>query len=153
VSIESVNEDLVRLKRDIRSLSKDAGRLLGDVAGQGRTIEEEAVAAEFIVAEETMENVGSALEALSQLGDIQRQQVRMFFTDQLATAQAIIQVRSPADLLRIGFEHWGRRATHLTEGFSQTVDVLANEARALTNTLVEVWNPFIELLRQDWARR
>ena len=153
MSIESVNEDLVRLKNDIGALSKDAGRLFDDVAGQGRTIQEEAVAAEFIANEETMETVGSVLEALSELGDIQREQLRVFFADQLATAEAMIQVRSPADLLRIGFEHWSRRATHVAEGLSQTVNVLANEGRSLTNTLVEVWNPFIELLRRDWARR
>jgi hypothetical protein len=153
VSIESVNEDLVHLKRDIRALSKDAGRLLGDVAEQTRTIREEAVAAEFIVNEETMENVGSVLEALSQLRDIQRQQLRVFFADQRATAKAIIEVRSPIDLLRIGFEHWSRRATHVAEGLHQTVNVLANEGRSLNNTLVEVWNPFFELLRRDWVRR
>lgn len=153
MSIESVNEDLARLQRDVEALSKDAGRLIGDVADQSRTLREEAVAAEFIATEETMENVGSVMDTLSQLGDIQRQQWRIFVTDQRDTLKALVQSRSPFDVLRVGFEHWSRRATHVADGLNQTVTVLANEGRSLTNTLVEVWNPFIELLRRDWVRR
>jgi hypothetical protein len=152
VSIESVNEDLARLQRDVRALSSDAGRLLGDVADQSRTIREEAIAAEFIATEETMENVGSVLDALSQLRDIQRQQVRVFFTDQRDTLKAITQVRAPIDLLRVGFDHWSRRVTHVADGLGQTVGVLANEGRSMTSSLVEMWNPFIKLIRRDWAR-
>ncbi len=152
MSIESMNADLVRLERDMRELSKDADRLLGDVAGQGRTLKEEALAAEFLATEETIENVGSVLDALAKLGDIQRQQLRKLFADHRTTIEALTQVRTPLDLLNIGFEHWGRRATHAAEGIGQTIDVLANEARALANTLVEVWEPFIELLRRDWRK-
>jgi hypothetical protein len=153
VTIESVNEDLARLQRDVRALSSDAGRLIGDVAAQSRTIREEAVAAEFIATEETMENVGSVLDALSQLRDIQQQQMRAFFNDQRDTLKAITQVRAPVDLLRVGFDHWSRRVTHVADGLSQTVGVLANERRALTSSLVEMWNPFIKLIRRDWASR
>jgi len=153
VSIESMNEDLARLKRDVRSLSQDAGRILDDVVDQSRTIREETVAAEFIATEETMETVGSVLDALAALRDIQREQMRVFFADQRETFNAFAQVRSPADLARVGFEHWSRRATHVAEGLHQTVDVLANESRSLTNTLVEVWTPFLQLMRRDWARR
>lgn len=153
MSIESVNEDLSRIRRDVHALSQDAGRLFGDVADQTRTIREEAAAAEFIATEEAIENVGSVLDALVQLSEIQREQMRVFFADQRETFSAFVQVRSPADLARVGFEHWSRRATHLTEGLRQTVDVLANESRSLTNTLVEIWTPFLDLLRRDWDRR
>ena len=71
----------------------------------------------------------------------------------MKTAQALAQLRTPVDLLRIGFEHWGRRATHAAEGLGQTVNVLADEARSMTRAFVEVWNPFIELLRRDWMRK
>jgi hypothetical protein len=153
VSIESMNEDLARLRRDVRSLSQDAGRILDDVVDQSRTIREETVAAEFIATEETMENVGSVLDALEALREIQREQMRVFFADQRETITALTQVRSPADLARLGFEHWGRRATHVAEGLNQTVEVLANESRSLTRTLVEVWTPFLQLMRRDWVRR
>ena len=112
MSIESMNEDLARLKRDVRALSQGAGRVLNDVVEQSRTVREEAAAAEFIAAEETMENVGSVLGALSALGDIQREQVRIFLADQRETLGAFPQVRSPVDLARLGFEHRSRRATH-----------------------------------------
>ena len=153
MSIESMNEDLDRLRRDVRSLSQDAGRVLNDVVEQSRTVREEAAAAEFIAAEETMENVGSVLDALSALGEIQREQLRIFFADQRETLGAFPQVRSPVDLARLGFEHWSRRATHVADGLNQIVGVLVNESRALTNTLVGVWTPFFQLLRRDWDRR
>jgi Na+/phosphate symporter len=153
VSIESVNEDLARLERDVRTLSKDAGRLLSDVAGQSDTLRDEALAAEFLVTEETIENVGNVLNALSQLSDIQRQQLRVFVDDQRETIKALGQISSPADLVQIGIEHCGRRATHLVDGLSQTAAVLVNEGRAFTNTLVEMWDPFIDLVRRDWAGR
>jgi dsDNA-binding SOS-regulon protein len=153
VSIESMNEDLARLKRDVRSLSQDAGRMFDDVVDQSRTIREETVAAEFIAAEETMENVGSVLDALMALREIQREQLRVFVADQRETFGAITRVRSPIDLARVGFEHWSRRATHVAEGLNQTVEVLANESRSLTRTLVEVWTPFLALMRSDWVRR
>ena len=152
MSIESVNEDLARLERDVRALSQDAGRLFGNVTGQGETLREEALAAEFIATEETIENMGSFLNALSQLGDIQKQQFRVFFEDQRDTIKALSELRSPTDLLGIGIEHWSRRATHVADGLQQSVTVLVNEGRAFTNTLVEMWNPFIALVRRDWAR-
>lgn len=152
MSIESINEDLAKLKRDVRALSQDAGRVLNDVADQSRTVREEAAAAEFIAAEETMENVGSVLDALSSLRDIQREQLRMFFADHRETLGALGRVRSPIDLARLGFEHWSRRATHVGDGLNQTVGVFVNESRALTDTLVSGWTPFLQLLRRDWNR-
>jgi hypothetical protein len=153
VSIESVNDDLARLERDVRNLSRDAGRLFDDVAGQSNTLREEAVAAEFIATEETIENVGSILSTLSDLHDIQRRQVRMFLDDQRTSLRALTQVRSPADLARVSLEHWARRVSHVGEGIGAAVGVLANENRTLTNTLVEMWSPFVALLRRDWADR
>ena len=153
MSIQSVNDDLARLERDVQSLSRDAGRLFDDVAGQGRTLREEAVAAEFIATEETIENVGSMLSALADLHDIQRRQLRMFIDDQRTSLHALTQVRSPTDVLRVAMEHWARRASHVGEGVGAAVGVLANESRALTNTLVEMWTPFVALLRRDWTNR
>jgi hypothetical protein len=62
-------------------------------------------------------------------------------------------VRSPADFARVGFEHWNRRATHVADGIKATIGVLANESRSLTNTVVGVWTPFLQLIRRDWDRR
>lgn len=153
MSIQSVNDDLARLERDVQSLSRDAGRLLDDVTDQSKTLREEAVAAEFIATEETMENVGSVLGALSDLHEIQRRQLRWLFDDSQASLAALTRARSPADLFRVGLDHWSRRAGHIGEGVGQAVTVLASESRTLTNTLVEMWTPFVALLRRDWERR
>ena len=152
VSIHSVNDDLARLERDVQSLSRDASRLLDNVADESKTLREEAVAAEFIATEETMENVGSMLGALSDLHEIQRRQLRWLLDDSRASFSALTQARSPADLFRVGLDHWARRAGHIGEGVGQAVTVVANESRTLTNTLVEMWSPFVALLRRDWGR-
>lgn len=152
MSIESVNEDLDRLKRDVHALSQDAGRLFGDVAGQTRTLREETAAAEFIATEEALENVGTMLDAFMQLREIQQEQIRHFFADQRESFEAITRSRSPLDLARVVFDHWSRRTTHVSEGLKQTATVIAGESRALTNTLVEVWTPFVDLMRRDWQR-
>jgi hypothetical protein len=138
-----MNEDLARLKRDVGSLSQNAGRI----------VREETVAAEFIATEEAIENVGTVFAALFALADIQRKQLRVFFSDQRETLGAFTHVRSPADLARVGLDHWNRRTMHVAEGVNETIDVLANESRSLTNTLVGVWTPFLQLLRRDWDRR
>ena len=152
VSIESLNEDLAALERDVRALVKDAEAPEG-VAAKVRTVEEEVVAAEFIATEGTVENVSGLLAALSEIGAIQNEQFRTFFTDHRATLRALLQARSPIDVARLGFEHWNRRATHIADGLTRTVGVLAQQNRHATTSIVEMWKPFIDLVRGDWARR
>jgi hypothetical protein len=149
VSIESLNDDLAQLERDVRALSQDTGRLVGSVTDRARTVEEEIVAAEFIATEETIETVSGWLAALSDIGTIQSEQLKIFFADHRQTLQS----RSPIDLLRLGYEHWNRRATHIAEGLGKTVGVLTKEGRHMTRSAVEMWKPLIELVRGDWARR
>jgi len=153
VSIESLNDDLAQLERDVRALSQDTGRLVSNVTDRARTVEEEIVAAEFIATEETIENVSGWLAALSDIGTIQSEQLKIFFADHRQTLQALAQSRSPIDLLRLGYEHWSRRATHVAEGLGKTVGVLTKESRHMTRSAAEMWKPLIELVRGDWARR
>ncbi len=153
MSMHSVNEDVARPDRDVQSQARDASRPLDDAAAQGKMLRQEAVAAEFIATEEAMENVGSVLSALSDLHDIQRSQMRLFLHDVRTSSSAVTQARSPTDLLRIGLDHAARRAGHISEGVGQTVSVIANESRTLANTLVDMWTPFVELLRRDWGQR
>jgi len=153
VSIESLNEDLAALERDVRALVKDAGTTPDGIAAKVRTVEEEVVAAEFIATEEAVENVSGLLAALSEIGAIQNEQFRTFFTDHRATLKALLQARSPIDVARLGFEHWNRRATHIADGLTRTAGVLAQESRHARTSIVEMWKPFIELVRGDWARR
>ncbi len=152
MSIESLNADLAALERDVRALAKDTTSADG-VAATARKVEEEIVAAEFIAAEETIENVSGLLAALSEIGAIQSEQFRIFLTDHRETLKALAQSRAPVDLARLGFEHWNRRATHIADGLTRTVDVLAKEGRHATTSVVEMWKPFVELVRGDWARR
>ncbi len=153
MSIESLNADLAALERDVRALAKDTTSPPDGIAATARTVEEEIVAAEFIAAEETIENVSGLLAALSEIGAIQSEQIRIFFTDHRDTLKALAQSRSPIDVARLGFEHWNRRATHIADGLTRTVGVLAKEGRHATTSVAEMWKPFIELVRGDWARR
>ena len=153
MSIESLNEDLAQLERDVRALSKDTGRIVEDVAERARTVEEEIVAAEFIATEETIENVSGWLAALSEIGAIQNEQVKIFFADHRDTLKALARSRSPVDLMRLGYDHWSRRATHVADGLTKTVGVLAKEGRHVTASAAEMWKPLVQLVRGDWARR
>ena len=157
MSIESLNEDLAQLERDVRALSKDSMHTIDDaaeeVADKARVIREEVVAAEFVATESAIENVSGLLAALSEIGAIQNEQLKMFFTDHRDTLKALVQTRSPMDAMRIGFEHWNRRATHVAEGLSKTVGVLARETRHATSSAGEMWKPVIQLVRGDWSRR
>jgi hypothetical protein len=151
--MQSLNEDLAKLERDVQAVFKDTDRLVGDVKERARTVEEELVAAEFIATEETIEGISGILETLSEIRAIQNEQVKIFFADHRDTLKALTQLRSPADVLRLGFEHWNRRATHVTEGFTKTVDVIAREGNVLSTSMKEMWKPFVDMIRGDWARR
>ena len=153
MSIQSLNEDLAKLERDVQAVFKDTDRLVDDVKERVRTVEEEVVAAEFIATEETIEGISGILETLSEIRSIQNEQVRIFFADHRDTLKGITQLRSPADVLRLGYEHWNRRATHIAEGFTKTAEVIAKEGNVLATSMQEMWKPFVELIRGDWARR
>jgi hypothetical protein len=124
-----------------------------DTRDPTRTLRDETIVAEYVATEETMENVGSVLDTLVKLGELQQQYWRAFWSDQRETFNALTNLRSAADVWRVGFEHWSRRATHVADGIAQTAIVLANERRTLSDTFVEMWSPFVELVRRDWRRR
>ncbi len=150
MSIESVNADLARLEADVRHLSQDSQKLMQDVGAQARVLREEAVAAQFIATEETIENAGSILEALANLRDIQRAQFKQFVEDQRESLRALKGVRSPIGLMELGVDHWQRRARHVAEGLNQAVDVVASESRHMTSAMIQMWKPFLHLLQRDW---
>lgn len=151
VSIESLNQDLARLEEDVKKLSRDSQRLSEDIGQQARTMREEVVAAEFIATEEAIENAGSVLEAIAQLRDIQRDQLRVLFDDHKRSWRALADVRSPIGLIEVSFDHWKRRASHVAVGLNQVVDVLVGEGRQMTTSMVQMWKPFVQLVRQDWG--
>jgi len=151
VSIESLNQDLARLEEDVKKLSRDSQRFGEDLTQQARTVQEEVVAAEFIATEEAIENAGSMLEALAQLRDIQRDQLKVLFDDHKQSWRALADVRSPIGLLEVGFDHWKRRASHVAVGLNQVVDVFVGEGRQMTTSMLQMWKPFAQLVRQDWS--
>ena len=151
VSIESLNQDLARLEADVRKLAGDSQRLTQDLGDQAKTVREEIVAAEFIATEEAIENAGSVLEALAQIGDIQREQLRVLFEDHKESWAALRNVRSPLGLAEIGFDHWKRRATHVAGGLNQVVDVFVGEGRHMTSAMFQMWKPFLKLVQRDWG--
>jgi hypothetical protein len=152
VSIESLNADLAELERDVRALVKDAGATQ-TVAEKVKTVADEAVAAEFIATEEAIENVSGILATVSEIGEIQTEQLRTLLADHRATYDALLQIKSPFDFARLGFDHWNRRATHIADGLTRTVEVVFRESRHATHSVAEMWKPFVDLVRGDWRRR
>ena len=152
MSIKSLQDDLAKLERDVKAVIDDTGRVVGDVRRRARTVEAELVAAEFIATEETIEGVSGILETLSGIRTIQKQQVKLFFADHRKTLEGITQLSSPIDLVQLGFEHWNRRATHVAEGLTRTAELIAGEGRQVSMSVGEMWKPFVELIRGDWAR-
>ena len=152
LSIESVNEDLAKLEQDVRRLTADSEHLVEDVADQARVLRDEALAAEFIATEEAVENMGSILEMMSVLSDIQRDQFRQFFEDGKTTLEGLREVRGPGDLMNLSLDHWKRRAEHISDGLTKVIEVLADESRFLSNTMTEMWQPFGKMVRGDWGR-
>lgn len=157
MSIESLNADLAALERDVRALVKDAGAsqtvATQTVAERVKTVADEAVAAEFIATEEAIENVSGILATLSRIGEIQTEQLRTLLADHRATFQALLQIKSPFDLARLGFDHWNRRATHIADGLTRTVEAVSRETSHATHSVAEMWKPFVDLVRGDWLRR
>ena len=157
MSIESLNADLAALERDVRALVKDAGTAQTAaeqaVSEKVKTVADEVVAAEFIATEEAIENVSGMLAALSKIGEIQAEQLRMLLADHRATFEGLMQIKSPLDFARLGFDHWNRRATHIADGLTRTVHVVSSESRHATHSVAEMWKPFVDLVRGDWLRR
>jgi hypothetical protein len=120
-----------------------------DVKEQTRTLRDEAMAAEYVATEETLENVGTALDALERLEKIRRKYWEVFLSDQLTTFEALTKTRSLADFTRVGFEHWNRRISHGVDAYGETVGVLSDEAHSFVTTFFEMWRPFIEMVRRD----
>jgi hypothetical protein len=137
-----IEEELAKLEREVRALSKDA-------SAKANTIRDEAVAAEYIATEETLENVGTVMDAFMRLNEIQRKFWETFFADQRQTFEAITGSRSPGDFLRASIDHCSRRAEHDADAFRQTFNVLTSGARSVGNTFNELWKPFGELVRRD----
>jgi hypothetical protein len=153
VTTDSVSSDLKQLEDDVRRLSGAEAPAHGTMAERAKLLEEEVVAGEYIAAEEAMENIGSMFGMFSELNDIHRRQFKQFAGDHRATLKRLIQARSPGELADLGFDHYRRRSQHLVEGFNEALDVISGEGKFLGNTLVEMWQPFFELLRRDWAPR
>ena len=151
MSIDSVREDLTQLEHDVQAAFGGASH--PSVEERAKTIESELVAAQYIATEETISGVGGIFETLSEIRAIQNEQVKTFFADHRATLKALTQVRTPVDLAQLGFEHWTRRAGHVAEGITRTVDAIAKERNELSTSMAEMWKPFVELIRGDWTRR
>ena len=153
MTTDSVSSDLKKLEDDVRRLSVGSPPAHGTLAERAKLVEEEVVAGEYIAAEEAMENIGSLFGMFSELNGIQRRQFKQFAGDHRETLKRLIQARSPGELADLGFDHYRRRSQHLVEGFNEALDVIAGEGKFLGNTLVEMWPPFFELVRRDWAPR
>jgi uncharacterized protein YegL len=150
VSIDSLREELAQLEHEVQAAFAETGP---GVKERAKTVATEIVAAEYIATKETMSGVGGIMETLSEIQAIQNEQFKNFFTDHRATLKALTQVRSPVDLAQLGFEHWSRRAGHVAEGITRTVDLIAKERKEMSESMAGMWKPFVQLVRGDWTRR
>jgi hypothetical protein len=148
-----LNSDLKQLEDDVRRLSAGSAPPHATLAERAKLVEEEVVAGEYIAAEEAMENIGSLFGMFSELNDIQLRQFKQFAGDHRDTLKRLVRARSPSELAELGLDHYRRRSQHVVEGFNEALDVVAGEGKFLGNTLVEMWQPFFELVRRDWAPR
>lgn len=153
VTTDSVSSDLKQLEDDVRRLSAGEAPAHQTMAERAKLVEEEIVAGEYIAAEEAMENIGSLFGMFSELNAIQLRQFKQFAGDHRDTLKRLVRARSPGELAELGLDHYRRRSQHVVEGFNEALDVVAGEGKFLGNTLVEMWQPFFELVRRDWAPR
>ena len=153
MTTDSVSSDLKQLEDDVRRLSAADGPAHRTAAERAKLVEEEIVAGEYIAAEEAMENIGSLFGMFSELHDIQLRQFKQLAGDHRETLKRLVRARSPGELADLGLDHYRRRSEHLVEGFNEALDTIAGEGKFLGNTLVEMWQPFFELIRRDWAPR
>jgi len=134
VSIDAVDHELSRLEAEVARLR------------------ERVLAAEYIATEETIENMGSLLETLARLQDIQREQWRFLVSDGAETLGALRRVRSVFDVPGVALGHCQRRARHVVGGMNRAMVVCTGGAQSLTRTFVEMWRPFLAMVGQDWKR-
>lgn len=153
MSIDSVSEDLKQLEEDVRRLSGDGQRLVRDVDSTAEVVGQELAAAEFIAAEETVENIGSLLGMVSELNGIHVRQWQQLADDHLQTLRRLSEARSPIEFIETGLDHARRRSEHLADGVNQAIETITAEGRFLSSTVVEMWQPFLEMVRRDWASR
>lgn len=153
MTTESLTRDLKQLEDDVRRLSAGNAPAPRTLTDRTRLVEQEVVAGEYIAAEEAMENFGSLLGMVSELNGIQLRQFKQLASDHGDTLQRLRDTRTPGDLAELGFDHYRRRSQHLIEGFNEAVEVITTEGQFLSNTLGEMWKPFLELVRRDRASR
>ena len=153
MTIDSVSEDLKQLEDDVRRLSDHGKDLVRDVDSTADIAQQELVAAEFIAAEETIENIGSLLGMVSELNGIHVRQWQHLADDHLETLKRLGEARSATAFIETGLDHARRRSGHLADGINQTIETITAEGRFLSTTVVEMWQPFFEMVRRDWAPR
>jgi cell division septum initiation protein DivIVA len=161
-TIESLNADLAELEREVRALSMAQQRPAAtgpaaehappSVADAARTAVEDTVAASFVATEEMIDSAGGWFVALSELGAIHNDQAKALLKDALDTLRALRNAHSAADVLRTAFDHWNRRATHVAEGLTRTIEVVARESRHASASVAEMWQPMVDLVRADTRR-
>ena len=163
-TIESLNADLAELEREVRALSMAQPHVGADSSAAGaesapstaadvaRIAVEDTVAASFVATEEMIDSAGGWFVTLSELGAIHNDQAKALLKDTLDTMRALRNAHSPADVLRTAFDHWNRRATHLAEGMTRTIEVVARESRHASASVAEMWRPVAALVRADVHR-
>ena len=164
-TIESLNADLAELEREVRALSnaqqcpadaaaapaaEDEPQTISDAA---RVAVEDTVAASFVATEEMIDSAGGWFVTLSELGAIHNDQAKALLKDTLDTMRALRNAHSPGDVLHTAFDHWNRRATHVAEGMTRTIEVVARESRHASTSVAEMWRPVVDLVRADAHRR
>jgi hypothetical protein len=147
-SIREIREELAQLERDVKAFSSASS-----VTERAKTVSNEIVAAQYIATKETISGVGAVFDTLSEIQTIQNDQLGFFFADHRDTLAAMTRLRSPMDFVQLGFDHWNRRAGHVADGITRTIEVIVKERGEFSASIAGMWQPLVELVRGDWTRR
>jgi hypothetical protein len=112
---------------------------------------DEIVAAELLASRETVAELGILWETVDRLGRLQTRLAGQCVADHLTTLSNIGRATSATGAVAVLADHVDRRVRHLLTGLDQTVTVLSDQSQKTADAAVQVWAPFLAVLRRDWA--
>ncbi|MFU8816651.1 MAG: hypothetical protein ACNA7W_14980 [Pseudomonadales bacterium] len=144
---------LSAFKKDLDRLAREVDELSGSMQAETRLAGEEAMGAELLASRELVAQLGILWDTAERFGDLYARQLRYCVADHASTWSALLGGAARGDAPAIIGEHVERRVIHLAEGVQQSAQLLSGQSAKASQTLYNLWKPFLAVLRQDWAGR
>jgi hypothetical protein len=148
--LTDLHHELDRLTHEVEEL---AASLDGETRLARRLAGEEAVGAELLATRDLVAHLGIAWDTAEQLGDIYVRQLRLLMDDYRTTAAALLSSEGLAPLPQVVNAHLDRRLRHAGEGLEQGIEVFSRQSAKACGSLLELWAPFLAVVRSDWMQR